>query len=82
MIAEIGGPGLAVLSVIASYRGSDRLCRVGRDTIAKLIGCSTSTVDRAKNRLIQKGLIEVISRGHEGWTNTYRIHLDPFNRKK
>ncbi len=84
LIREITPNGYAVLSAILQNWDTDDLCRIGRPRIAAIIGMSESTASRALRILKDKGLLEVVKRGHEGRESIYRVHLNPFNpqRKK
>ncbi len=82
LMGEIGLNAFGVLSAILSVRDSAGLCRIGRQRIAEAIGRSVSTVDKALAILKKNGLLEVVKRGHEGWENTYRVHLGPFNPQR
>ncbi len=82
LIGAMGTDAYAVLSIIGSFRDRNGLCAVSRSQIGRLIGKSVSTVDRSLKNLKQQGILELVARGHEGRTNSYQIHIEPFGWKK
>lgn len=76
MVARVGRNASAVLMVIASFRGGDGVCRVGRETIAELTGMSVSAVAKCLPVLREAGLLSW-RRGHTNRVNEYSVNLGP-----
>ena len=79
--ANVSDRAVRLYAVLARYADTEHTCFPARATLAERLRCSTSSVDRAINELVDADIITVKRRGGEpgtGWTsNLYTLRVSP-----
>ena len=64
----------AVLQRLVSHMGHQNAVVIGQKTLAKLMGCSRRTVQRALDELVKGRWIQVVQIGQHGTVNAYVVN--------
>jgi len=80
IIARIGAGPYALACILKSFHGADGRIFPDRETLAGLLECSISTVDRYKKTLEQEGII-IWERGRTKRTNEYQVDFGPLRKR-
>jgi len=78
---EIKFSDFAVYSSLAQYANKRGECYPSQSTIATKLACSETTVRRSIKTLKTKSLLNVTTRGKNGWRNFYKLPYHPVGYK-
>ncbi len=80
-VRRIGPTAFALACALASFRGADKRVFPSRDVLGDVLGVSVSTVDRAKAKLQEAGVL-TWRRGRRNRCNEYVVNFGPLRKRK